>query len=80
MPMHLKVISPDKEIYEGEVVLVQLPGSKGSFEILHNHAPLIARLDKGKIKIIDEGRNKFYLEINPGIVEVKDNRIIVLTE
>jgi len=78
--MMLKVLSPDEFIYEGEVVLVQLPGSMGSFEILHNHAPLIARIDKGKIKIIDEGRNKFYLEVNPGIVEVKDNNIVVLTE
>lgn len=76
----LKVLSPEEFIYEGEVVLVQLPGSMGSFEILHNHAPLIARIDKGKIKIIDEGRNKFYLEVNPGIVEVKDNNIVVLTE
>lgn len=78
--MQLKVLSPQEFIYEGEVVLVQLPGYMGSFEILHNHAPLIARIDKGKIKIIDEGRNKFYLEVNPGIVEVKDNNIVVLTE
>ena len=76
----LKVLSPDEFIYEGEVVLVQLPGSMGSFEILHNHAPIIARIDKGKIKIIDEGRNKFYLEVNQGIVEVKDNYIVILTE
>jgi F-type H+-transporting ATPase subunit epsilon len=78
--MQLKVLSPQEFIYEGEVVLVQLPGYMGSFEILNNHAPLIARIDKGKIKIIDEGRNKFYLEVNPGIVEVKDNNIVVLTE
>ncbi len=78
--MMLKVLSPEEFIYEGDVVLVQLPGSMGSFEILHNHAPLIARIDKGKIKIIDEGRNKFYLEVNQGIVEVKDNHIVVLTE
>jgi F-type H+-transporting ATPase subunit epsilon len=78
--MFLKVISPENYIYEGEVVLVQLPGSMGSFEILHNHAPLIARIDKGKLKIIDESRNKFYLEVNSGVVEVKDNNIVVLTD
>ena len=61
-------------------MLIQLPGSMGSFEVLQNHAPLIARIDKGKIKIIDEGRNKFYLDVNPGIVEVKDNKIVILTE
>ncbi len=78
--MQLKVLSPQEFIYEGEVVLIQLPGSMGSFEVLQNHAPLIARIDKGKIKIIDEGRNKFYLDVNPGIVEVKDNKIVILTE
>lgn len=78
--MQLKVLSPQEFIYEGDVVLVQLPGSMGSFEILHNHAPMIARIDKGKIKVIDEGRNKFYLDVNQGIVEVKDNNIVVLTE
>lgn len=78
--MILKVISPEKLIYEGEVVLVQLPGSMGSFEILNNHAPIIARIDKGKLKIIDESRNKFYLEVNSGVVEVKNNHIVVLTD
>ncbi len=78
--MFLKVLSPKQFIYEGEVVLVQFPGTMGSFEVLHNHAPLIARIDKGKVKIIDEGRNKFYIEVNPGIVEIKDNNIILLTE
>lgn len=78
--MHLKIMSPQKFIYEGEVVLVQFPGTMGSFEVLQNHAPLIARIDKGKLKIIDEGRNKFFLEVSPGIVEIKDNKIVVLTE
>ena len=78
--MILKVISPEKFIYEGEVVLVQLPGSMGSFEILNNHAPIIARIDKGKLKIIDESRNKFYLEVNSGVVEVKNNHIVILTD
>lgn len=78
--MYLKVLSPNDFLYEGNVVLVQFPGTMGSFEVLNNHAPLIARIEKGKLKIIDEGRNKFFLEVSPGIVEVKDNQIVVLTE
>jgi F-type H+-transporting ATPase subunit epsilon len=78
--MHLKVLSPNEFIYEGNVVLVQFPGTMGSFEVLHNHAPLIASVEKGKIKIIDEERNKFFLDINPGIVEIRNNYIILLTE
>ncbi len=78
--MYLKIISPQKFVYEGEIVLIQLPGSMGSFEILHNHAPIIARIEKGKVKVIDEKRNKFFLEVNPGIVEVNNNQIVLLTE
>lgn len=78
--MQLDIVSPEKNIYSGEVALVQLPGEMGSFEILFNHAPLIALLNKGRVKIIDQARNKFYLEISGGVVEVVDNKITVLTE
>ena len=77
--MFLEVISPEKTIYSGEIVLVQLPGVMGSFEILKNHAPLIAMIEEGKIKIIDSNRKMFYLDVSEGVVEVKDNMIRVLT-
>ncbi len=76
--MHLEIASPEKRIYEGEVALVQLPGAMGSFEILKNHAPLVAILEGGKIKVIDSERNMFYIDIEGGVVDVRDNRITVL--
>jgi F-type H+-transporting ATPase subunit epsilon len=78
--MHLEVISPEKCLYKGDVVLVQLPGEMGSFEILNNHAPIIALLEKGTMKIIDAERNKVTLNINKGVVEVFDNKILVLSD
>ncbi len=78
--MHLKVITPEAVIYEGEVSLVQMPGKMGSFEVLHNHAPIVAKLDKGKVKIIDMLRNTIYLDISSGLVHVKNNRIKIVTE
>lgn len=80
MLMHLEVISPEKNLYNGEVVLVQLPGKMGSFEILNNHAPIVALLEKGTLKIIDGDRNKITLDIDKGVVEVFDNKILVLTD
>lgn len=77
--MLLEIISPEKTIYSDKVVLVQLPGEMGSFEILKNHAPLIALIEKGKAKIIDKSRKLFYMDVNPGIVEVKNNKIRLLT-
>lgn len=78
--MHLKVITPEAVVYEGEVSLVQMPGKMGSFEVLHNHAPIVALLVKGKVKIIDMLRNTIYLDISSGLVHVKNNRIKIVTE
>lgn len=77
--MQLQVLSTDGILYQGEVVLVQLPGTAGSFEILQNHAPLMSLLDAGKIKVIDQQRNKFYIDIPGGTVEVNQDNIVVLT-
>lgn len=77
--MILEVITPEKSVYKGEVVLVQLPGAMGSFEIMYNHAPIIAILEKGRLKVIDQERNKFYIDIESGVVEVKNNLITVIT-
>jgi F-type H+-transporting ATPase subunit epsilon len=78
--MYLEIISPDKNIFSGEVTLVQLPGTMGSFEIMHNHAPLISTLVKGKVKIIDPEKKTQFFEINGGVVEVQKNKIIILAD
>ncbi len=78
--MYLEIITPDKKVFEGEVKLVQLPGSKGAFEILKNHAPIISTLDKGTIKIKDMANEEQYFEIDGGVIENKSNKIIVLVE
>jgi F-type H+-transporting ATPase subunit epsilon len=76
--MQLDIITPEKKIYTGEVKLVQVPGSKGSFEILNNHAPIISTLENGEIKIIDLQDRKIYFDISGGVIEVNQNKIIIL--
>lgn len=78
--MLLEIITPDKNIYSGEVTSVQLPGSIGSFAILKNHAPIISTLEKGKIKVVEQSGQILFFEVEGGIVENKDNKIIVLVE
>ncbi|MBL7971635.1 MAG: ATP synthase F1 subunit epsilon [Prolixibacteraceae bacterium] len=78
--MLLEIITPDKSIYSGKVSLVQLPGSKGTFEILNHHAPIISTLGKGKIKIVEESGKEIFFEVDGGVVENKNNKIIVLAE
>ena len=78
--MLLEIITPDKKVYQGEVKLVKVPGSKGSFEVLKNHAPIISTLDKGKIKIIDISDKTSFFNISGGVIEVKKDLIIILAE
>lgn len=77
--MNLEIITPDTTIYKGEAELVQLPGIDGSFEILNNHAPLISALKQGKIKIKKNGKEEFF-DVNGGVIEVLDNKVLILAE
>jgi len=78
--MFLEIITPDKKIYSGDVEAIKLPGAEGSFGILNNHAPIIATLKKGTVKITDVKKQVENFEINGGVVEVLNNKIIVLAE
>jgi F-type H+-transporting ATPase subunit epsilon len=77
--MYLEIITPDQRVYAGEVVSAQFPGSKGSFQVLNNHAPLISLLERGQVTIrTTQGEQAITIE--GGVVEVLDNKIIVLAE
>jgi len=76
--MNLQIITPEKKLFEGEVKLVQVPGSSGSFEVLKNHAPIISTLTSGTIKIITDKDKKETVQISSGIIEVKTNKITIL--
>lgn len=78
--MFLEIITPDKNIFEGEVKLVRIPGSKGAFELLKNHAPIISTLEKGTIKVVDNNDREHLFEIGGGVIENKANKIILLVE
>ena len=78
--MILEIISPDKKLFEGEVKSIILPGIDGSFGILDKHAPLISALKKGEIKITDKASKDQTVPVNGGVVEVLNNKVIVLAE
>jgi len=76
----LEILTPDKNIYKGDVSSISVPGTKGAFTILHNHAPIISTLGKGQIKIIPEHAKSETFSIEGGIIEVKKNKIIILAD
>ncbi|WP_379093631.1 ATP synthase F1 subunit epsilon [Pedobacter sp. UC225_65] len=77
--MNLEILTPDKKVFEGEVTAVTVPGTLGSFQILKDHAPIISTLEDGPV-IIKSTTSEEIFNIKGGVVEVLDNKIIVLAE
>jgi F-type H+-transporting ATPase subunit epsilon len=77
--MYLELITPDKKVFQGEVSEATFPGADGSFQVLKNHAPIISALGEGVVSFTTADR-RISLTVNGGVVEVKDNKIIVLVE
>ena len=77
--MTLEILTPDKKVFEGDVTAVTVPGTLGSFQILKDHAPIISTLEDGPV--IVKGNNSLEtFNIKGGVVEVLDNKRIVLAE
>lgn len=77
--MTLEIITPDKSLFRGnEISLVQMPCLDGLFEVLENHAPMIAALKEGKIKVVDQKNETLWFEIKGGIAEILNNKVLVL--
>ena len=74
--MRLEIISSETTLYSGEVSLVTLPGTKGSFTVLNNHASLVSTLEKGTREYV-AGNESHSVEISGGFVDVDNNRIAV---
>jgi F-type H+-transporting ATPase subunit epsilon len=78
--MTLEILTPDKKVFEGEVTSVTVPGSAGSFEVLKDHAPIISTLEDGPVIIRSGGKISETITIKGGVIEVLENKIIVLAE
>jgi len=91
--MYLEIVSPEAKLFSGEVESITVPGALGSFQVLNNHAPIVSTLINGKVKIqgniklddfnklifIQKGNDTFF-EIQSGALEMRDNKVILLTD
>ena len=77
--MTVNILTPDKQLYEGEATYIGLPGSDGSLGILSHHAPLVTTLRKGEITLKTDGEEMTF-EVNGGTVEVLNNHVTILAQ
>jgi len=78
--MYLEIITPEKKLYAGDVKLIHFPGSQGEFEVMDKHAPIISTLREGKLWIKPIEGNKSTFDVKGGVVEVLQNKVIILAE
>lgn len=81
--MYLEIITPDERVFEGEVVSATFPGSEGAFQVLNDHAAMVSSLGEGDVKIsqiIEKKQKDTRIGVVGGVVEVLNNKILVLAE
>ena len=76
----LKVVTPDGVAFQGKTISLVAPGTLGYLGILKNHAPLVTTLEKGNLTYKDlQGEARAFV-IEGGFLEVRNNRVLVLTD
>lgn len=77
--MTVEIITPDKNVFNGEATAVTLPGKNGAFQIFKDHAPLVSTLAKGKLVVDQNGCTETFI-VDGGVIEVSNNKVLVLAE
>ncbi len=78
--MYLEIVTPDTTVFEGEVASVRIPGKKGSFQVLKDHAAIVSTLEKGPLTIVKADGSEETFNADGGVVEMQKNKIILLVE
>jgi F-type H+-transporting ATPase subunit epsilon len=77
--MYLEILTPEKKVFEGEVVIATFPGADGSFQVMDNHAPLISLLKEGVVEYKSKDTSNS-VQISGGVVEVLKNKVVLLAD
>ena len=78
--LKLEIVTPSKSAFSGGIKSLTVPGTKGRFQVLKNHAPIISTFDTGMIKVdLPDGKSDYYATAG-GTIEVLDNKVLVLAD
>ncbi len=79
MPLRLDIVTPERLAYSDDVDAVVLPGADGELGVLPHHAPLLATLGVGELRI-RKGSHEEYFAIAGGFLQVRPDRVVVMAE
>ena len=78
--VNVDIVSPSGKVFRGEAKRVKAPGVLGSFEVLHNHAPMISAFGIGSLVITTAEGDRISYATSGGFLEVVDNYVSILAE
>ena len=77
---NLQIVTPEREVFNGPVEQIVLPGMESSFGVLRNHAPLIAALEAGLLQVFDADGTEIRMAVGGGFFQVAKNQAILLAD
>lgn len=77
--LSLEIISPAKQVFSGEIKSITVPGTKGRFQVLKNHAPIISTFEIGLIKVNLTDKTRYFATAG-GTIEVLNNKVLILAD
>jgi F-type H+-transporting ATPase subunit epsilon len=77
MPLTVRVVAPDKTVWDAAAEEVVLPSTTGQLGILSGHAPLLTALDTGVMRV-RANKDWIAIALMGGFPEVEDNEVTVL--
>ncbi len=77
--LNLKIVTPEKIIFDEPVDMVTLTSAEGQLGILPNHANLMAKLEPGELKIKNKGKEEL-LVTGDGFIQISNNTLTILTD
>jgi F-type H+-transporting ATPase subunit epsilon len=80
VPFHVELVSPERILYSGEADMVVCRAADGEIAFLSNHAPFLGALDEGEVRIYQLDGDVERAAVHGGFVEVRDNRVIILSD
>ncbi|ARA94489.1 MAG: F0F1 ATP synthase subunit epsilon [Bacteroidetes bacterium] len=78
--LYVDIVAPDHSVFKGEATIVRAPGVEGSFEVLYNHAPMIAAFDVGPLYLTLPSGERVVFATSGGFLEVLNNTVTILAE
>ncbi len=75
-----KMLTPNRKVFDGEVVSIVAPGGAGYLGVLAHHAPLITTIQTGELTVrLGDSRTTHY-KVGRGLLKVANNQAVLLTE